>query len=219
MTRKREPKRGRVLVLSPHPDDEAIGCGGTLRGHVLAGDEVRLLFLTSGENGGHGTLPDVTAQTREAEARAAAEILGFSHVEFWRQPDGTLRANRKLVGRLQALIKTWRPQLIYVTHDAEMHPDHRAAARLVRRSLAASGRSRTVPVVRMYEVWTPLQHMDEVVDIAAEIETKLSAIRAYASQCRALRFDDAALGLNRYRGEMHCWPGGDYAEIFQWMRL
>ena len=51
------------------------------------------------------------------------------------------------------------------------------------------------------------------------METKLAAIRAYASQCRVLRFDDAALGLNRYRGEMHCWPGGDYAEIFQWMKL
>jgi LmbE family N-acetylglucosaminyl deacetylase len=185
----------------------------------LAGDEVRLLFLTSGENGGHGTPPGVTGPTREAEAHAAAEILGFSRIEFWRQPDGHLQASANLISRLKALIKTWRPQLIYVTHPAEMHPDHRAAARLVRRCLAASDRGPAVPVVRMYEVWTPLQHMDEVVDIAVEMETKLAAIRAYASQCRVLRFDEAVLGLNRYRGEMHCWPGGDYAEIFQWMRL
>jgi LmbE family N-acetylglucosaminyl deacetylase len=219
MTRQPQPEPQRVLVLSPHPDDEAIGCGGTLRRHVLAGDEVRLLFLTSGENGGHGAPPEVTAQVREAEARAAADILGFSRIEFWRQPDGHLRVNGNLIGRLQALVKAWRPHLIYVTHPAEMHPDHRAAARLVRQSLSASRPGRPVPVVRMYEVWTPLQRMDEVVDIASEMETKLAAIRAYASQCQVLRFDDAALGLNRYRGEMHCWPGGDYAEIFQWMKL
>jgi LmbE family N-acetylglucosaminyl deacetylase len=219
MTRRTKPKPQRVLVLSPHPDDEAIGCGGTLRGHVLAGDEVRVLFLTSGEQGGHGTPPDETLQIREAEAHAAAKILGLGRIEFWHQPDGRLKANAELIARLQKLIKSWRPQWIYVTHSGEMHPDHRAAARLVRRSLAAADNGRVIPIVRMYEVWTPLQRMDEVVDIAAEMETKLAAVRSYASQCRVLRFDDAVLGLNRYRGEMHCWPGGDYAEIFEWMRL
>ena len=41
----------RVLVISPHPDDDVIGCGGTLRRHVLDGDEVRVIYLTSGERG------------------------------------------------------------------------------------------------------------------------------------------------------------------------
>jgi len=43
----------RVLVLSPHPDDESIGCGGTLNKHVESGDDIFVLFLTSGEKGGH----------------------------------------------------------------------------------------------------------------------------------------------------------------------
>lgn len=209
----------RVLVLSPHPDDEAIGCGGAIRSHVLSGEKVRVVFLTSGENGGHGTPPEETAQIREAEAQKAADILGVDSIEFWRQPDGNLRADAALVRRLQEAIRAWKPARIYVPHTGEMHPDHRAAARLVRRALTERKTKGKVPSVLMYEVWTPMQHMDEVLDISAQIETKLAAIRAYASQCQVMRFDEAALGLNRYRGEMHSWPGGDYAEIFQGMRL
>jgi LmbE family N-acetylglucosaminyl deacetylase len=66
----------------------------------------------------------------------------------------------------------------------------------------------------MFEVWTPLQRIDRVVDISLHMETKLAAIRAHASQCAVMRFDEAFEALARYRGEMHSWPGGDYAEIF-----
>src|SRR5205807_1547507 len=98
----REHLMSRVLVISPHPDDEAIGCGGTLRQHVLQGDTVRVVFLTSGENGGHGMPPEETGRIREEEARAAAEILGISEVEFWREPDGAVRVTSRLTDRLRA---------------------------------------------------------------------------------------------------------------------
>jgi N-acetylglucosamine malate deacetylase 1 len=208
----------RVLVISPHPDDDAIGCGGTLRRHVLDGDQVRVIYLTSGEEGGHGRPPDETAHLREDEARTAAQILGLHEVEFWRLPDGACRVTKDVVDRLQAVIVDWQPDRIYVPHEQEMHPDHRAAARLVRRSLAGLRQSE-LPVVAMYEVWTPLQEMDEIVDISGYLDEKLAAVHAHKSQCDVLKFDDAIRGLNRYRGEMHSWPGGDYAEIFRWMRL
>jgi len=67
----------------------------------------------------------------------------------------------------------------------------------------------------MYEVWTPLQSMDHIEDISDVMAAKIEAVRAYRTQCAAMRFDEAVLGLNRYRGEMHSWPGGDYAEIFR----
>jgi LmbE family N-acetylglucosaminyl deacetylase len=100
-----------------------------------------------------------------------------------------------------------------------MHPDHRAAARLVRRALSGAPPLPARPDVLMYEVWTPLQRMDEIVDISPFVEIKLAAVRAHRSQCDVLRFDEAVRGLNRYRGEMHSWPGGDYAEVFARMRL
>ena len=206
----------RVLVLSPHPDDETIGCGGTLCSHVAGGDEVRVVFLTSGELGGHGARSEETGRRREGEAAAAARILGVRQLEFWRGPDGHLRAGEPVIRRLTGLLRQWRPQSVYTTHPGEMHPDHRAAPRLLSRALAAARLSR--PDVWLFEIWTPLARMDRIVDITPWIETKLRALRAYESQCSVLRFDEAVAGLNRYRGEMHSWPGGDYAEVFVGMR-
>src|SRR5437879_4633880 len=79
-----------VLVISPHPDDESIGCGGTLRRHVLQGDIVQAVFLTSGERGGHGRSREDTMRIREQEAREAAAILGLAQIEFWRVSNGSL---------------------------------------------------------------------------------------------------------------------------------
>ena len=155
---------------------------------------------------------------REREAAAAADLLGIRDIEFWREPDGRMRVRRELASRLATVIGAWKPTRIYVPHDDEMHPDHRAAARLVRRALAGRGASRRRPEVWMYEVWTPLQQLDEIVDISEHMATKLEAIRAYQCQCAVLKFDEAVQGLNRYRGEMHSWPGGDYAEVFRRMR-
>lgn len=203
----------RVLVLSPHPDDEAIGCGGTLCRHADEGDEVRVIFLTSGEHGGHGLGTEQTRRTREAEAADAARVLGVQSIEFWGEPDGSLHASAELVDRLRQTIAGWHPAVVYAPHADEAHPDHRATTRLVVDALKGAAGSPTVEV-RMFEVWTPIQRPSEIVDISKYIDTKIEAIRAYRSQCAVMDFDEAARGLARYRGEFHCWPGGDYAEAF-----
>lgn len=204
----------RVLVISPHPDDESIGCGGTLRKHVVEGDIVHVIFLTSGESGGHGRGVQETRRLREAEAKKAAKILGLAKIEFWQEPDGALRAARSVVRKLQSVIKAWKPDLLYAPHGEEQHPDHRSAARLVRRALAGLPARDSKPLVRLFEVWTPLQRMDHIEDISDYIKVKLAAIEVYATQCAVVDFVDAFRGLARYRGEMHCWPEGEYAEVF-----
>jgi len=199
----------RVLVVSPHPDDEAIGCGGTLCGHADDGGELRVVFLTSGENGGHGVPPGEAGPRREKEAKRSAEILGIEHLEFWRYTDGGLTASRSVVNRLRELLRSWRPDIVYAPHRDEMHADHRAASRIALRAASKLGLE-----TRLFEVWTPLSRMDAIVDISAHIDRKVAAIRAYESQCAALPFDEAFRGLARYRGEMFSWPEGAYAEVF-----
>jgi LmbE family N-acetylglucosaminyl deacetylase len=202
-------------VVSPHPDDESIGCGGALRRHVVEGDEVQVVFLTSGEQGGHGTPPEETARVREREASDAARILGVASIEFWREPDGALCERPELAARLAQALEERRTDVVYVPHADDGHDDHRAASRVVAQA-AAAARQRLGSAIEVlgFEVWTPVPRIDHIVDITAHIDAKTAAIRAYASQCAVLAFDEAARGLARWRGEMHCWPQGEYAEAF-----
>jgi LmbE family N-acetylglucosaminyl deacetylase len=210
----------RLLVLCPHPDDEAIGCGGTLRRHIVQGDTVHAVFLTSGELGGHGHSPEATARFRKQEARDAAAILGIERIEFWGEPDGALHSGPELTQRVRHKLQTWRPKLVFVPHDHEQHPDHRAAARLLRRALASPSFGGQKPAVWMFEIWTPLRTMDQIIDISPYIDVKMAAIRAHKSQCAVMCFDEASQGLSRYRAVMHSgWPPPTYAEVFAEMRL
>src|SRR5688572_21532982 len=77
-----------VLVIAPHPDDEAIGCGGTLLLHSRErGDRVTCVFLSSGELGLKQLAPEEAGRVREQEAAEVAEILGLQQLWFLRAPD------------------------------------------------------------------------------------------------------------------------------------
>ena len=188
----------RILVLSPHPDDESIGCGGSICQHADAGHRIVSVFLTSGELGLKKLSREAAWQIREAEAHAAAKILGIAETHFLRQPDWTLAdAVEPATTALGPIVSSERPELIYVPHSAEWHPDHKAAGVVVRHALSLAG---LAPEVRAYEVWTPLAQYDLVVDITALMPRKLQAIRAHASQFHEIDYARAAEGLNAYRG-------------------
>lgn len=207
----------RIIVISPHPDDEAIGCGGTIAAHINDGDIVHVIFLTSGEKGGHGKSREETISVREDEAKEAAIILNTAETEFWREPDGSFEASENNINRLIGKIERYQPTIIYVPHYNEKHPDHKSAALLVERSVNALNETTQKPVVYMYEVWTPIQKLDYIQDISKYVEIKRKAIEAHKSQCAVMNFAEAIIGLNRYRGEMHSWPGGEFAEVFEKM--
>lgn len=209
----------KILVISPHPDDEVIGCGGTLAKYISDGSKVEIIFLTSGERGIKGLSKNETKNIRETEARKTAELMKFQNIVFWEESDGNFKVNQKLVQKLLQHIKVFNPDLVLVTHDSEQHPDHKQATLLVRDAVKEISNQTRKPDVWMYEVWTPIQKIDIIEDITEFMNLKIKAIQTYASQCRILKFDDAILGLNRYRGEMHSWPGGDYAEIFKKIEL
>jgi LmbE family N-acetylglucosaminyl deacetylase len=205
-----------VLVIAPHPDDETIGCGGTLCLHRQRGDRVVIVCLTSGELG-LKHLPCAKAWAiRERETKAAAKILGAAKVHFLRQPDWGLGEHvGPAADRLRRVLALEKPQLIYLPHEKDGHPDHQASGPILRRAL----NSHTVPEagVRAYEVWTPLAAPDHLEDISRMMPSKLRALRAHASQLEEFRYERAVRGLNAFRGELSARCR--YAEVFQTLSL
>src|SRR5262245_10596521 len=154
------PGSRNIVVIAPHPDDESIGCGGTLCLHTLGGDRVAAVFLTSGELGLKHLSREEAWRVREGEAAAAAAGLGRADLAFLRRPDWFVGEGVEAAAALlRPLLARQVPQSIYLPHDREWHPDHGAALAVVRAALRASGLP--APVLLTYEVWTPLSEYDQ----------------------------------------------------------
>jgi LmbE family N-acetylglucosaminyl deacetylase len=205
----------RVLVLAPHPDDEAIGCGGAICLHRQRGDPVQIAFLTSGEQGLPGLAAEEIRSIRETEASAAAAVLDVQEIEFLRLPDLELDKHlERGAEQLAELIAEATPDLIYLPHPGESHPDHEAVLPMVRLALVRLPAGTSRPELRGYEIWSPMTRFGWVEDISAVMERKLRAVRCYRSQLELFRYDLAIRGLNRYRGILAA--GSRYAEAFEY---
>jgi LmbE family N-acetylglucosaminyl deacetylase len=129
----------RLLCVLAHPDDESLGMGGVLARYAAEGVETYLATATSGERGWPGA-PEQhpgeqqLARIREAELRAAAEILGIRGLSLLRYPDGGLAAAspEALIARIAQAVRQIRPQVVvtFGPDGATGHPDHIALAQL-----------------------------------------------------------------------------------------
>ena len=186
------PPSFHIAGFCAHPDDAELIMGGTLAREAAAGRHIALVDLTRGECGSRGT-----AETRKAEATAAASILGASHRESLDLPDAALSdASVEQRDVVVAAIRRLRPAIVILQHWLQRHPDHAAASRLVyqasfvaglrnyRPDLGAAFRPRKLCyAVTMTETTEVAPTF--VVDITATFETKMKAIRAFASQFTA----------------------------------
>jgi N-acetylglucosamine malate deacetylase 1 len=205
----------KVLIIAPHPDDESIGCGGSVCTHVKRGDSVAALFLTSGELGLKQMRARQAKEIREAEALRACRVLGIQDADFLRLPDWTMGEDiSKAIAGVLPIIQRSKPGLIYLPHANEWHPDHRATLPIVRAVLSQLGSN---PKLFGYEVWTPLTEYQHVQNITEFMPQKLRALRKHESQISQWDYVRAVRGLNEYRGAMagRC----RYAEVFQEIAL
>ena len=180
------PPGRRWLVLAPHPDDELLTIGATLRLAHDRGIALRVVVVTDG--GAQGD-----AAVRERDAVAAAGVLGVVAPVFWRRRDRSLDPrDRSLRVAIGGEIEDFRPDAILVTSPVELHPDHRALALAVRRELRrrrAWGRRAVAPEwVVCYEVATPLMP-NCLVAADAVWEAKRRAAQCYASQLEFRPYD------------------------------
>lgn len=181
-----------LLAIVAHPDDAELTCGGTLIKTARLGRRTGILDLTAGEMGSRGS-----AEIRAAEAAKANAILGVASRETLALPDAGIVNTPDTRLALARILRRLRPQVVIAPAPAPFgrHPDHRAAAELIRDAVFVSGLRRLaddLPPFRPRKVVHAITYREDylkptfVVDVSDAFEDKLAAIACYASQ-----FEDA----------------------------
>ena len=210
-----KPAGGAVMVIAPHPDDEVIGCGGTVCRHIAAGDAVSVIYLTRGESSrGYPWLAPSEKQTkRMREALNSCAILGVKDTLFLNGADGNL-SDPQVMAALQAnvvaAVQLHNPRVIYVPHAEDNHADHIAAFRMV---MEIAKEMSPAPTVYQYELWSPL-YADFAVDISGQMKAKIRAIRCHELALDAFDYVSTMIGLAAYRSGTMLQRKG-YAEAFK----
>lgn len=202
---------GKVLVVAPHPDDELLGCGGTLALLRQRACRIKVVVVT---DGGAGDPLNFTGgnvvRVRREESIAALGAIGVTDVVFLNEPDGCFRASRQFSEKLTAMLNEYRPDWLFLPSILDYHRDHVAVGLAALTCWAKAGFGR----VFYYEIWSPLP-ATHVVDVTQVIELKKSAVSYYNLPLRYRNYSDAMVGLASYRGlylPPQAYP--QYAEVF-----
>jgi len=175
-----------LLAIAAHRDDVELTCAGTLIKARRAGYRTAVADLTAGET---GTLGD--AETRAREAERAAEVMGVALRVNAELPDAGIFNTHESRRRVVELIRQMRPRTVIVPFPAGRHPDHRIASELCRDACYLAGLAKyDAPgeAHRPEKVLYAQAYREDpvkptfVVDVSAEFDTKMEAIRCYGSQ-------------------------------------
>lgn len=230
----------RALVVGAHPDDIDFGCAGTVARWVQAGIEVSYLLVTRGDQGGFDDTPrEQMPMLREAEQRAAAEVVGVHRVQFLDgYRDGWVEATPELVRDISRVIRQVRPQRMLVQSPERnydrlpaSHPDHMATGEACLRAVYPAARNPFAFPELLEEGLQPWivsevfvaahPHARHAVDVTEQLPVKLDALREHVSQTahRADELEPMVRGWMADTAAAAGLPEGRLAEVYHVIEL
>lgn len=184
-----------VLVIFPHPDDEAFSCAGIVRSYAEKGIPVTYICLTLGEmarNMGNPifanreTLPFI----RKRELEKACEAMGIEDLRLWGIRDKTVEFEENLAERIYEALQDIKPHLVISFYPGfSVHPDHEACAEAVVeaiRRLPAEFRPTFYGVAFAPDTLRVLGKPTVVVDVSQYRDVKMAVLQAHASQSEGM---------------------------------
>lgn len=182
-----------VLVVAAHPDDEVLGCGGTIARHVAEADTVHVIFMADGVGSRNGGVQETLAK-REAATEEALAILGISSSHHLNLPDNRMDSVPllEIVQPLEKLIAGIHPTVVYTHHDGDLNVDHRITNQAVMTACRPLP-GNTVREVLAFEIMSATEwnvpgaapfEPNVFVDIGDFWEKKYAALQAYGIEMR-----------------------------------
>lgn len=211
----------RVLIIAAHPDDELLGCGGTVALHVKAGDQVTAVIVCEGESLRYAERPVGQAE----HTRKAAAILGVHDVRTLRYPDQRLDTFTltEIITPLEQIVREIRPHIVYCQYGGDVNRDHEL---LFKATLVAT-RPTELAIESVYAFDTasstewafPRSFVpDTWVEITDTLEQKIAAMACYTSEIREYPHPRS---LEALRNRAKAWGNHaciDAAEVFMTVR-
>lgn len=179
----------KILVIAPHPDDEVLGCGGTIIKYSKKGDEVYLCIVTKAYS------PDWSEEflkNRPKEIEESNKILGIKKTYFLDFPTAKLDTvpQKELNGSILKIIKEIQPEILYIPHSGDLNKDHR----LVFEATLVATRPTVTPVKKIlsYETLSETERgailkpfvPNVYEDITETLNIKIKAMKVYKSELR-----------------------------------
>lgn len=221
-----------VLVVTPHPDDAEIWCGGTISKWVTSGANVHYLLCTNGNKGTDqlDMSPELLGQTREQEQILACSLLGVDDVIMLHHSDGELEDTREFRKQIVRQIRKIQPQIVLCAEpyrrNLAWHRDHRIAGQVTLDAVFPYARDH----LHFEELWKEeglephktatilfwgTERPDTYIDIESYLENKIRAVQAHSSQLARLTEGEVEQFVKEEARKAGKENGLNYAESFR----
>lgn len=202
----------KIIVVAPHPDDETLGCGGTILRHRQAGDDIHWLVVTAmtPEQG----FPQETITARDAEITMAARHYGFASVQLLGFPTTRLDTLplSDLIAAISKVLKNISPEIIYLPFAGDVHSDHAVVSDAVL-SCTKWFRNTSIKRILAYETLSETEfgispntlgfRPNVFVDIHPYLDEKIEILKIFSSELGEFPFPrsiEAVMALAQLRG-------------------
>lgn len=216
----------KILVVAAHPDDEILGCGGTMSRHSAGGDEVRVIILAQGlTSRADSQVSQTQIEQLHSIAKKANSVLGVQNVSFMNFPDNKMDSIPLLdvIHAIEKECKSFSPDVVYTHHLGDLNIDHRRTNEAVLAAFRPQPHCKTTEI-SFFEVPSSTEWLSNAashffsansfVNITQFLEKKIEALRVYESEMREwphARSYRAVEALARWRGAS---VGVEAAEAF-----
>jgi len=222
----------KILICAAHPDDEVLGCGGTIARLAREGHDVYIALLGEGVTSRFGKRDDADTnllKALHAASSEAARILGAKDVFMYKLPDNRFDTVPLLdiIKIIEELIERLQPEVVYTQHGGDLNVDH---ATVFRATLTATRPLENSGVKELYafevpsatewafQQFAPVFQPNVFVDISETLETKISAMKCYENEMRPFPHPRSAEALRAIAQRAGSVSGLRAAESFQLIR-